>query len=182
MVTVTVPYALTRTVEATLRSSRLQRAATSVASNGKVTLTGFGSGAPILYLTDIDHGFIVGQDNSVTWGKLEPQSAPPPYNNGSIFGTYLGGSVGPAQSVLVDSVAYLLADGNGNMSGVSDTSGPSGTGTQDLAATYQVDASGRAVLSGTPAGFMYVVSPTKVVLLPTGNNPVLQVFTSGATN
>jgi hypothetical protein len=39
---------------------------------------------------------------------------------------------------------------------------------------------GRAVLgNGTPGGFMYVVSPTQVELLPSGTNPILSVFSVG---
>ena len=166
----------------TITQQQVSQGTYNVAPNGRVTLTGFGSGAPILYLTNANQAFLVGQGASVASGILEPQSAPPPYNNFSIFGTYLGGTIDPAQSTLVDSVGFLLADGNGNMNGTENYSGPSGTGTQDLSATYQVDTTGRAVLTGTPAGFMYVISAHKVVLLPTGNNPVLSPFSTGVTN
>ncbi len=152
----------------------------TVSPGGRVVLTGFGNGAPLLYLVGQDKAFILGQDNSVAFGMLEPQSAPP-YTNASLFGTYLGGTINPALSPLVDYTGYLLADGNGGLAGFANTSGPSGTGTQSYAATYQVDATGRAVVTGPPAGIMYIVSPTKAVLLPSGNNPVLEIFQSGLT-
>ncbi|MGB8887957.1 MAG: Ig domain-containing protein [Candidatus Korobacteraceae bacterium] len=166
----------------TLTLQQVSSGTYTVASNGRVALTGFGGTPPILYLSSPDQAYVVGQDSKVMSGILEPQTAVPPYNNLSIFGTYLGGTTTPVLSALVDSVSYLLADGNGNLNGIADTSGPSGTGTQNLAATYQVDSTGRAVVSGTPAGIMYVISAKKVVLLPSGNNPVLGVFSAGATN
>jgi len=153
-----------------------------VSSNGRVTTSGFGTDSPILYLSNTDQAFVLGQDASVRYGILEPQSAIPPYNNSSILGTYLGGTVNPAQSPIVDASGYFLADGNGNLSGMENTSGPSGPGTLPLSATYQVDSTGRAVVTGTPAGFMYVVSAKRVVLLPMGNAPALSVFNIGLTN
>jgi len=154
----------------------------SVAANGRTTLTGFGGDTPILYLVNFDQGFILGQDNSVAFGSLVQQNAPPPFGNASIFGTYLGGTLDPSVSAIVDSAGYLLADGNGNLNGMASTSGPSGTGTVTYSATYQVDSTGRAVVTGTPAGFMYVVSPSEVVFLPTGNTPALNIFSTGLTN
>jgi hypothetical protein len=153
-----------------------------VASNGRVTTSGFTPDSPILYLSNTDQAFVLGQDATVRYGVLEPQTAVPPYNNSSILGTYLGGTVNPAQSPIVDASGYFLADGNGNLSGLENTSGPSGPGTLPLMATYQVDSTGRAVLNGTPQGFMYVVSAKRVVLLPMGNAPALSVFNIGLTN
>jgi hypothetical protein len=166
----------------TLMQQQVSQGTYSVATNGKVTLTGFGGNPPIFYLSNPDQAFVVGQDSAVTSGIVEPQTAIPPYNNLSIFGTYLGGTTTPVASALVDSVSWLFADGNGNINGIENTSGPNGIGTQNLAATYQVDATGRAVVTGTPAGIMYVISAKKVVLLPSGNNPVLQTFNAASTN
>ncbi len=140
-----------------------------------MTLTGFSGTPPIFYLSTPDQAFVVGQDNSVASGILEPQTAVPPYNNLSILGTYLGGTSTPVLSALVDSASYLFADGDGNINGEEYTS--PGNGQQlPLTATYQVDSTGRAVVTGTPAGIMYVVSAKKVVLLPSGNNPVLSSY------
>lgn len=154
----------------------------AVAANGRVTLTGFGGNTPILYLANANQAFVLGQTNTVAFGLLEQQTATPPYNNLSILGTYLGGTLDPAQSAIIDSVGYLFADGNGNLTGVANTSGPSGTGTQNYSATYQVDATGRAVLTGTPAGFLYLVSSGNVMFLPRGSTPALNVFSAGLTN
>jgi hypothetical protein len=166
----------------TLTQQQVSQGTYSVAANGRVTQSGFGGTPPILYLVRSNQAFVVGQDTAVTSGILEPQTATPPYTNLSILGTYLGGATTPVLSALVDSVDWLFADGNGNIDGIQDYSGPSGTGTQNLSATYQVDSTGRAVFTGTPAGIMYVVSSKKVVLLPSGSNPVLSTFSAAATN
>ncbi len=150
--------------------------------NGRVSLSGFTGTPPILYLINTNQAFILGQDASVAFGMLQPQSGSQ-FSNSSISGTYLGGTINPAQASLVDSVAHLQADGNGNLTGFANTSGPSGLGTQPYSNTYQVDSTGRAVLgNGTPGGIMYVVSPTQLELLPSGSNPVLSLFTTGAMN
>jgi len=154
----------------------------SVAANGRVTTNGFGNASPILYLSNTSQAFVVGQDNGVTQGILEPQTAPPPFNNGSIFGTYLGGTIAPVEAPVVDALSAFVADGSGNMNGTQDFCGSGGCNTQPLASTYQVDATGRAVVNGTLSGIMYVVSPKKVVLLPTGtSNPALSTFLTGLT-
>ena len=150
----------------------------SVATLGRVVLSGFGGTPPILYLVGSNQAFVLGEDASVAFGMLEPQSAGP-FNNTSLFGTYLGGTINPAQVPIVDTTGYFLADGNGNLTGFANTSGPSGTGTQAYAATYQVDATGRTMVTGSPAGIVYVVSPSKAVLLPSGNNPALGIFQAG---
>jgi large repetitive protein len=153
----------------------------SVASNGRVTLTGFGGTPPIVYLSNSNQGFIVGQDASASSGVIEPQAGPPPYSNLSISGTYLGGTVTPVQSPVIDSVSFVFGDGNGNINGSENTSGPSGPGSNPISATYLVDSTGRAAVTGTPAGIMYVVSRKKIVLLPSGNNPALNIFVAGLT-
>jgi hypothetical protein len=154
-----------------------------VNSNGRVALTNFslfGGFAPVLYLINQNQAFVLGTDASVAFGTLQPQSGSS-FSNSSISGTYLGGTINPAQASLVDSVAYLQADGNGNLTGFANTSGASGTGSQTYSNTYQVDSTGRGVLgNGTPGGFMYVISPTAVELLPSGTNPVLSTFATGA--
>jgi hypothetical protein len=165
----------------TISQQEMTQGTYSVAQSGRVTLTGFGNSAPILYLNDLNRGFILGQDNAVEFGTFEPQSAGP-YNNTSLSGGYAGGTINPAQSQVVVSVASLMADGNGNLSGVENYSGSSGTGSQNLAATYQVDATGRVVVSGTPSGFMYLVSASKVVFLPDNNAPALSVFAVSSGN
>lgn len=156
----------------------------NVAANGRVTTAGIGGGSPILYLYNFNQGFVVGQDSTVLSGTLEQQTAVPPMSQRSIVGIYIGGSLTPVEASITDAVSFFQADGNGNMNGIQDFSGPSGPGTQNLVSTYQVDASGRAVVTpttGNLGGIMYVVSPKKVVLLPSGSTPVLSTFASAQT-
>jgi hypothetical protein len=156
----------------------------NVATNGRVTTAGIGGGSPILYLYNFNQAFVVGQDATVLSGTVEIQTSVPPMGQRSIVGIYVGGSLTPVEASITDAVGFFQADGNGNMNGIQNFSGPSGPGTQNLVSTYQVDASGRAVVTpttGNLGGIMYVISPKKVVLLPSGTTPALSTFASAQT-
>ena len=116
---------------------------------------------------------------------MEIQSGSP-YNNASVDGNYAGGSIWPAISGVTNSVTSLFANGIGNITGTQYVSGPGGQGGPNaLTLTYgNVDSTGRSVVmqGANQYGILYVVSPTKLVLLPVGTDPVLNVFSSGATN
>jgi hypothetical protein len=167
----------------TLTQQQTAQGTYSVASSGRVTLTGFGSGTPpIFYLAGENKAFVVGQDAAVAAGYFSPQSSGPFYNNSAV-GNYWGGSYMPATVGVPDSVTSVFSDGNGNLSGTTNASGPAGVGTQSINATYQVDSTGRAVVSesGSATAILYVISPTKVALLPTTDiNPAFSVL--GSTN
>ena len=167
----------------TLTQQQTSTGTYSVATNGRVTLTGFGSNTPpVVYLINQNQGFLVGQDNTVASGYLQPQSGVP-FSNASVIGTYWGGSIMPATASVTDSVTGAFADGNGNLSGTTNTSGSGGAGSVPLNATYSVDGSGRITLTenGSVAAILYVVSPTKTVVLPaTDPSPALAVW--GSTN
>ncbi len=157
----------------------------NVATNGRTTTSGMGASNPIFYLYNFNQGFAVGQDSTVFSGLLEQQTATPPLGNQSILGIYIGGTLNPVEASITDAVSFFQADGNGNLNGIQDYSGSSGSGTQNLSATYSVDASGRAVVTPNPngnlAGILYVISAKKVVLLPSGATPVLSTFSSAQT-
>ena len=170
-------------VGGTLTQQQMSRGTYSVApNNGRVTLTGFGSNAPpVFYLVNVNQAFIVGQDTSVVSGYLDPQSGSP-FSTASAIGTYWGGSVMPVISAVTDSVTWALADGNGNLNGTTNTSGSGGTGgPTNFNGTYAVDATGRITLNenGSLTAILYVISPTKVALLPAIDpNPALSVLGS----
>ncbi len=89
----------------------------------------------------------------------------------------------PATASVTDSVTGAFADGNGNLTGTTSTSGPGGTGSAPVSATYSVDATGRITLTenGIVTAILYVVSPTRTVVLPaTDPSPALAVW--GSTN
>lgn len=165
----------------TLTQQQVSQGTYSVAANGRVTFTGLGANAPILYLSSSDQAFVLGTGASASSGILEQQTATPPFGNPSIEGTYLGGTETPVLAAVVDTVNWLFADGNGNVNGIQDYSGPSGTGTQNLSLMYQVDSTGRAVVTGTVPGIAYVVTSKRLVMLPNGNTPALNVFTTANT-
>ena len=160
-------------------------------STGRVTLTGFTGiwaknlGAPVFYLGGNDPGFVVGTDAANTSGALDGQSGSD-FSNASVGGGYWGGTISPAASVATDSVTSAYADANGNFTGTQYISAPGGpAGPTKLTYTYTVDSTGRGVVesSGKTVGILYVVAPTgsnqfqsNFVLLPTGNNPVLNLF------
>ncbi len=157
---------------------------------GRVTLSGFsaqfGTTLPVLYLYGSNSAYVVGTDAEVTSGTLEPQSGSP-YSSASISGNYAGGSVWPVVAAVTNSVTSLFANGIGSMSVTQFVSGPQGPeGPNNLTLTYNNVGSttGRSVVmqGANQYGVMYVVSPDKVVLLPAGNNPALNVYSSGPTN
>jgi len=152
----------------------------SVASNGRTTLTGFGSSTVVLYLSS-SVAFTLESDAAVTSGTIVPQIGTS-LSNSSINGSYQGGTlqaVLPSVTVEADSGT---ADGNGNLSLFYDTSGPGGP-QQGLtsAITYNVDSTGRSPLTanGSTVGIAYVViantsgvsASGKVLVLSTDANP-----------
>ena len=151
---------------------------------GRVQLTvSGGAPQPVLYMIASNQGFVVGTDPAVTSGYFEPQSGSS-FSDISIFGTYSGGTVNPVVSAVTDSVTWLYADGQGNINGTQDISAPGGpSGPTNFTWTYAVDSTGRAVVSGSYPSVMYVVSPTKVIMLPTSDtSPVLSVLKSAPSN
>jgi hypothetical protein len=157
------------------------------------TFPQFGTGGAVMYLwsgNGGNGGYFVGTDAKVTAGTMEPQLPPPPgssFSNASVSGNYSGGTASPVLAAITNSVTYLHADGaspTGNATGSQFTSGPGGAnGPSPLTLTYQVDATGRGVVvdqtTGNQYGFLYVVSPNKFAMVPTGNNPALNIFITG---
>ena len=153
---------------------------------GRVTLNGFGGTPPVLYMVNQNQAFLISTDANATSGVLAPQSAGTTgisLSNGSVLGAYVGGSVTPSLPAVTNQVDWLFGDGNGNLSVSQDSSGPGGPQTNQFAATYQVDAEGRALIYSNPGstlqGILFVISPTRFVVLSTDANPVLSTFAIG---
>lgn len=166
---------------------------TSGNKTGQFILSGFpqfGAGGAVMYMWSGNGGngaYIVGTDTKVTAGTMELQLPAPPgtgFSDSFVNGNYSGGTLWPMIAAITNSVTYLHADGIGNAFGTQDTSGSGGTGTNNLTLTYAVDQYGRGTVNsgGNPYGFLYVVSPNKFVLTPTGNNPALNIFITGQPN
>jgi hypothetical protein len=155
----------------------------SVASNGRVTLTG--GQPPVLYLTGQNDGFVLGTDAGVTFGQFYAQTGSS-FTNASLSGTYTGGS-DPAEDAGAGSdVSSLTSTGAGNLTGVSLNDKGDGSGGQNysISDTYSVAGNGHVVVSqsGSTIGYMYIINSTSVLLIPAGGsqngntNPTLEWF------
>jgi hypothetical protein len=176
----------------TLTNTTAQPGTLSIGTTGNKTgqvilgFPQFGAGGAVMYLYGSKNGnpaFVVGTDAKATAGVMEPQQGSP-FSISSVNGNYEGGTVSPAIAAVVNSVTYLHTDGIGNAFGSQYTSGPGGAnGPNALNLTYTIDSTGRGVLTDTSTqsqfGFLYVVSPSKFVMVPTGDNPALNVLAFG---
>lgn len=149
----------------------------TVSPSGLATLSINGqpaTNATTLYLTAPNQAFVAGFAN-LSFGILEPQSGGP-FTNSSFSGSYVGAS-SPDSFSAANEVNAVNADGAGNVTGATDfTSTPGIPSAGTISGTYTVAANGRGVLTqnGSQSYLFYVVSPTKVVLLPTTTmNPYL---------
>jgi len=152
--------------------------------SGRFLLSGVNASSArrVLYLYSPNSGFLVGTDSEAAVGDLQPQSGAP-FSNSSVMGLYAGGTVLPTLSSVTNSVTALVANGAGSMTATQYTGGPGGPGgPNNLTLTYQVDSTGRAIVTqnGQEFGVLYVVSPTKFVLVPTGTAPAVNDFGSAA--
>jgi len=156
---------------------------TVTSATGRVTLMLPGQPhlQPVLYLVGPNQAFVVGTYIlTVDSGVLEPQSGSN-FSNASLTGTYLGGSLQPADFGVSEEVDALQADGAGNFTGTSDTNGSAGPLTNPLAETYAVSSNGRVVVSesGVQVGIIYIISTSQFVLLPASTSdtePMLTQF------
>ena len=144
----------------------------NVETNGRTTLTGFGS-SPIVFYLSSNTAFTLGTDASVMAGTIVPQFGSP-YTNTSINGSYQGASIVAVLPTVTVEADSATPDGAGNYPLTYDTSGPGGPQQGlTLTATYSVDSTGRSPLTvnGTTAGIAYVVNPSKVWVLSVDANP-----------
>jgi hypothetical protein len=159
----------------------------SVASEGRVTLAGGGGGAPIIYLSSANTGFVLFTDGGgtahVESGFLEPQTGGP-FSVTSTHTTYAFGTIQPDVLGIDQSVGIVALNGAGSITGTSDDNS-SGTLNADKAftGTYSIDSTGRGLVpTGCTIGttcnnIFFLISPTRFVLLDTssGTNPDLEL-------
>jgi hypothetical protein len=108
-----------------------------------------------------------------SFGIFEPQSGGPIFSNSSFSGNYLGAS-SPAEFSGSTEADSVTADGAGNINGATDVVAvPGFPAFGTVSDTYAIlpDGRGRITQNGTLTYVLYVVSPTKIVLLPTIANP-----------
>jgi hypothetical protein len=173
----------------TLTQQQTSQGTYAVNPDGLVTFNNL-QPLPLLYLVNKNEAFELGsvlgsmdgQDLSVSSGFLAPQTGAP-FSTASATGTYWGGNYMPVTMEVTDSVTTAFADGMGNLTGTNVTSNSMGIGGGNFSGTYSVDGTGRMTLteSGSLSAILYVISPTRVALLP-ANDPNPSVAVLGSTN
>jgi hypothetical protein len=159
----------------------------SVASSGRMTVSGGGGTGPIFYLVSPNQVFVLGGGNSVDTGVFQSQTGGP-FTNSSASGTYAFATVDP-QDLNVSDESGVATFASPNVSGTSDSNS---NGSQNLNKPfgpqgYSVDSTGLGIIpsgctisatSTTCQTVFYVISPTKAVVMdtdPTNTNPKIQV-------
>jgi hypothetical protein len=140
----------------------------SVASTGRVTLSGATANLPIIYLLNANTGFIVGTDSEASSGFLEPQVGSS--FNGSTLNVKcsFGTDNASGRGVSMNSGVISLNGSIGTFSGTADSStisglNPSGT----IFGTYTITPDGTGTItdqSGNP-GVLIVISSSKFLLI-----------------
>jgi hypothetical protein len=98
----------------------------AVASNGRVALSGAScvSAPPIIYLTGLNAGFVLGTDAGVSVGPLSAQ-ATGPFTNASVSGAFFLGTSEVVSQAMTTEVGIVTLNGTGGVSLVSDTTSTS---------------------------------------------------------
>lgn len=146
----------------------------SVASNGRVAISGLGNQIAALYLISPGYGFLIGQDSAASSGLAEAQ-LPGPFTAGSFdsyfsFGPPLAGSSWAGANATNDFVGSVASDGVSSISGkVNETTGADTLNLVLTASgTYTVASNGSGSMSfGSPLQLpsqfvICLVSPTQI--------------------
>ena len=158
----------------TLTSSKYSGTYTVDSTTGRVTFNN-NTFPAVMYLSVPNTAFVLGTDNTVKSGTLEPQGAVPQ----NITGEFLGGSVAPVLSSVINEVDSTTASSGNAFSVTYDISGPGGS-QQSLTRgeTYTINDHGRAVVSDSgmqTVGIFYAVSSSKLAGITAETSPKLVV-------
>lgn len=143
----------------------------SVASNGRVMITGSGN-QPILYLVSAGKGFLVGTNTGVDFGQFEAQSGGP-FSASTVAGTFMFGSLWPAATGVGVQSGTATFTSLGAITGTSDQNQSGATSTGAINDTFSISSNGRAT-SGKGDELWYFISPSKAVMIDvkaTNTNP-----------
>ena len=155
----------------------------AVASDGRAAIK-IGGRYGVTYLVSSNQVFYILPDPCVSFGFGEPQS-PGTLTNSAIAGKYAGSMTIPTYVNDFIFSGEFTADGaspTGSISGTEDIGTPSGAILgQPANATYSISstyANGRGAMSGNIAGIVYVISPSKFVVLSSAvpTYPSLLIF------
>jgi len=154
----------------------------SIAFSGRVALSGFGTHSPVFYLISPNTGFVLGTDDSVSFGEFYPQTGST-FTSGSINGSYTGGSDRPVDAGSGSTVQLLTSQGAGALTGLALNDGGTNPGDIALSYNYTVSSNGRAVVSqgSNQIGVVYIVDTSTLLFMPQGgssgvNDPTLSWF------
>ncbi len=153
----------------------------SVASNGRVTVTGSGfqNSPPVLYLVTSNQAFVIGTDTAVSFGFMTPQSPPPSgFSDASLSGTYAGGSLAPVNPSVSNVVSIAVA-GSNTLNVTADVSNEDGLSqTQNAATTSVAPITGRVVVTqnGNTVEILYLVSTSQFVALSSDSSARVDNF------
>ena len=144
----------------------------TVASNGRTDIR-INPAYAAAYLVNSNEAFFIAPDPCVSFGFGEPK-APGTITNSAIAGNYAGSTAIPANVQNVIFSGEFTADGaspTGNISGIEDIGAPSGpslavaaNATYSISSTY-ANGKGWWYVNGNRAGIVYVISPSKFVVL-----------------
>ncbi len=142
----------------------------SVASNGRVTLSGSGLGSnpPVFYLVNTNQGFVIGTDSAITYGQFYAQSGSG-FNNGSLNGAFTGGSDHPQDFLVSEEIDSVHFNGAGSVTGNAETNVNAGSPSQSaISSTYTASSNGRVIVSqsGSHSAILYIVSADEVLVIP----------------
>ena len=127
----------------------------SVASNGRMTLSGgsYCTGASVFYLTAANTAFMLGTNQGVDAGQLEPQAVGL-FSSASVSGTFLIGTAAVVSQTTETQAGWAALDGTGGVSGVSDFTSTGGQGENfSFVTTYTINSDG-TMSPGLPGGTM----------------------------
>lgn len=149
----------------------------TVASNGRVTLTGntpSGAPAPVFWLQSSGFGYGVDQLNYTTTqqpGLLSLyQQSGSSFTNSSFSGSYALGTLPASTSLAQLAVGMATPDGNGNLSGDIGVASLNNNPINSATASYTISATGHGTTTGAGNslfgdGVLYVVSPQETLFM-----------------
>lgn len=153
----------------------------SVTSGGRVAFQIAGAYFAA-YLVSSNQAFFIVPGSSVLFGFGDAQAAGS-FTNAAVIGRYSGSATNAAGLGVSIFSGEFTADGaspTGNISGTEDIGAPGGaTLSKAVNATYSISSSptnGRGTIQGGITGVIYVISPSKFVVLSSGNSPAVLLF------
>jgi hypothetical protein len=157
----------------------------SSSSNGRFTLTLQtlqGTSDLVGYMISTNQAFVLGTDSTPSFGTFQPQENVS-FTNSSLNGAFFFGSqplvaAPSSKQAPVIASGVLSFDGNGTLSGTTDSKQAGTVTTSQLSGTYTVGSNGRVTILPGGSVILYIVSPNKAMALYVGQagypNPFIQ--------